>query len=704
MVFKTQLATMGVVVLAISGTLPTVSEQAFAQVTKCYLDDRGRIVTRRRPGYKEVDCPQINQNQDTATESTTGTTTGTPATTQAPAAPVPDQPITEGASSVFFKEVKPGSPSEELPPATTTDQQIQSPAQTGLFQLPSRNATQIISSDGTVTTVQELQAPPNPVSPIPKPTLADYQPSEPVPDRWKIVDSLGNLMTGMPTGFSDSLIDPYNRNRIKGDTPVGLGDDWFFNVIGISDTVLELREVPTPVGSSSSGSAGDLDVFGGSSQSIFSQTFAAEFVYYKGDTVFRPPDYEYRFTPAFNYNYVDLQPIQGVNADPARGDTRADRHLGIQAAFFDKHLRNVSDRYDFDSFRIGIQPFSSDFRGFLFQDNQFGARLFGNRDDNFYQYNLAWFRRIEKDTNSGLNDIGKGLRDDDVFIANIYKQDYPVKGFISQASVIYNRNREDNEFYFDENDFIQRPASIGREVPRKYDVVYLGANGDGHFDRLNLTTSAYLALGKGTPGVFVDESVDIQAFFGAAELSIDYDWIRPRISFLYASGDDDPLDDKATGYDAIFETPQFAGSDTSYWNRQPVPLVGGGRVTLSGRNAILNSLRSSKEEGQSNFTNPGLILAGVGVDMDLTPELRFSVNLNSLHFVTTEVLELVRNQADIGNHIGLDTSVSIQYRPLMSQNIVLRASYANLVAGSGFDDLFPSENSGYFLFNATLNY
>ena len=92
------------------------------------------------------------------------------------------------------------------------------------------------------------------------------------------------------------------------------------------------------------------------------------------------------------------------------------------------------------------------------------------------------------------------------------------------------------------------------------------------------------------------------------------------------------------------------------------------------------------------------------MDMDILPELRFSANLNSLHFATTEVLELARNQADIDTHIGLDFSLSLTYRPLNSQNIVFRASYANLIPGSGFDALFPSENSGYFLFNATLNY
>jgi hypothetical protein len=64
----------------------------------------------------------------------------------------------------------------------------------------------------------------------------------------------------------------------------------------------------------------------------------------------------------------------------------------------------------FDSIRVGIQPFNADFRGFLFQDNQLGVRLFGDRDANRWQYNIAYFQRLEKDTNSGLNDLGEKVR------------------------------------------------------------------------------------------------------------------------------------------------------------------------------------------------------------------------------------------------------------------------------------------------------
>ncbi|MDT0633498.1 hypothetical protein [Spectribacter hydrogenoxidans] len=527
---------------------------------------------------------------------------------------------------------------------------------------------------------------------LPAPSEDDYTTAVAVPDRWRIVDSLG---------YEQNWWDPYNRNTLKADTPIH--DDWFFNITAISDTVYEDREVPTPVGVQSTRSAGDLDLLGGTSQQQLLQNLAVELVYYKGNTVFKPPDYEFRFTPVFNYNYTRLDEILNTNVDPANGNTRNDGFVGLQTAFIDVHLRNVSTRYDFDSIRVGIQPFNADFRGFLFQDQPFGVRLFGTRDNNIFQYNLAWFRRLEKDTNSGLNDPTTSLREDDVFVANLYWQDAIKLGHFLQFTALYNRNRED-DFFFDKNGFIQRPASIGFEVPRGYDVGYLGFNTDGHLGRLNLTTSLYYAFGEQDRAPFTGEKSDINAWFGAAELSFDQDWMRWRASLLYGSGDDDPFDDEETGFDAVLENPLFAGADTSYWIRQAVPLIGGGRVTLSQRNGVLNNLRSSREHGQSNFTNPGILLFGLGADFDLLPELRLSFNANHLRFDHTEVLEVARQQANIDEDIGLDLSASVIYRPLMSQNIVLRLSYAELQPGDGYEELFGGGNQRYLLFNATLTY
>lgn len=529
---------------------------------------------------------------------------------------------------------------------------------------------------------------------VPSPLGAPSPDIVPVPDRWRIVDAL----------YGVNLWDPYNRNVLKGDRPVRNGDE-FFSVTAISDTVLQTQRSPTPVGLQSTERPGSNDVFGNSRQEVFVETLLVELVYLKGNTVFRPPDYEFRLTPAFQYNRVDLEETLALNVDPRRGTRRSDRHFGLQAAFYDYHLRDVSEHYDFDSVRVGIQPMTADFRGFLFNDVPLGVRLFGTRKNNVFQYNLGLFRRLEKDTNSGLNDLGESPRKDDVFIANLYWQDLGTLGLTSQFAFLYNRNREDGEFYFDRNGFIARPASFGDERPRRYDVGYFGYSVDGHIDRLNVSGSAYYAAGREKNGAFSSAPSDIRAAFAAAELSMDFSWVRPRLSLLYASGDSDPFDDRSEGFDAVFENPLFAGADTSYWIRQSVPLVGGGRVALSGRNGLLNSLRSSKEQGQSNFVNPGLHLVGAGVDLDLTPELRLSFNANGLWFDATEVLEVARQQPDIPRHIGTDVSAALIWRPYMTQNVVMRLSYAALLPGSGYRSLNPDQGRPHSLLaNLILTY
>ena len=186
---------------------------------------------------------------------------------------------------------------------------------------------------------------------------------------------------------------------------------------------------------------------------------------------------------------------------------------------------------------------------------------------------------------------------------------------------------------------------------------------------------------------------------------MDFDWIRPRLSFLYGSGDDDPFDDKSTGFDAIFENPQFAGADTSYWIRQAVPLIGGGRVALSGRNAVLASLRSSKDEGQSNFVNPGIWLVGIGADFDVLPELRAVAELElDLVRQHRRFSKLPATKAPSTRQLGRTFRSSLTYRPMMTQNIVLRTSYAQLFAGDGFEDLYPDDDPGYFMFNLVLTF
>ncbi len=181
------------------------------------------------------------------------------------------------------------------------------------------------------------------------------------------------------------------------------------------------------------------------------------------------------------------------------------------------------------------------------------------------------------------------IRKDYLAVANFYAQDFPVPGFTSEATAIYNWNREGDEIHLDENGFPARPALLGDDRGRDYDVVYLGYSGDGHFGDVNLTVTGYGELGQDRNNIFTDVPADISGYFFAAEPSMDFDWIRVRLSGLYASGDDNPYDNHEGGFDAIFENPQFAGADTSYWIRQSIPFVGGGRdIFLNSRNGVLN--------------------------------------------------------------------------------------------------------------------
>lgn len=519
-----------------------------------------------------------------------------------------------------------------------------------------------------------------------------------VPDRWRLMQALG---------FKFPLYDPYNQNPLKGDLPVlkNLGEDIFFNLGVISDTLLEYRRLPTPVAGQIAIRPGADDIFGQGRQAVFVENLIVSLGLIKGDTTFRPPDYEFRFVPVFNFNRARVQEAGALRIDPSAGTTRTDNFVGVQELFADVHLRNVSERYDFDSLRVGIQPFTNDFRGFLFQDSPFGVRLFGNRDNNQFQYNLAWFRRFEKDTNSGLNAVGKGLRKDDVYIANLYRQDWPVLGFTSQFSLVHNRNDEKEKTY-DTNGFLVRPAFVGDLREHSYQVTYLGYNGDGHFGPWNLSTSAYLALGKDEHNPIAQKSQKIRAGFFASELSRDFNWVRLRGNLLLTSGDKDPFDNTATGFDAIFENPQFAGSDTSFFIRQALPLIGGGGVALAGRNSVIPSLRSSKDEGQSNFVNPGISLIGAGADFDITPELRIFTNVSYLRFMDTSSLALLRNQAMPSSSIGVDYSVGFHWRPFFNQNMIINGSAAVLKPSSGLKALYGEKQGDLYsvVLNAVLTF
>ena len=70
-------------------------------------------------------------------------------------------------------------------------------------------------------------------------------------------------------------------------------------------------------------------------------------------------------------------------------------------------------------------------------------------------------------------------------------------------------------------------------------------------------------LGHDSFNELAGRPVGINAQMVAVELSLDKDWIRYRVSAFYASGDKDPRDGTARGFDSIFDNPNFGGASSA---------------------------------------------------------------------------------------------------------------------------------------------
>ena len=216
------------------------------------------------------------------------------------------------------------------------------------------------------------EAGPSSVRPIPTQTSPDFVP---ILDRWRL---------GMPDWnryerpIKDAPFergrwwDPYNQSVLKGDYPI-IGQKYFFVLSAISDSLLEFRRIPLPSNVSAS-EPRRAEFFGPGDQLYFNQNFIVSLEFFKGDTSFRPRDWELRVTPVFNVNYLDARNTGVVDVDVRQGTTRLDSQVTLQELFVEYHLGDLSPNYDFVASRVGIQPFTSDFRGFIFSDDNLGGR------------------------------------------------------------------------------------------------------------------------------------------------------------------------------------------------------------------------------------------------------------------------------------------------------------------------------------------
>lgn len=560
----------------------------------------------------------------------------------------------------------------------------------------------------------------------------------PVPSRWRVPFMQWKRYDAIKTEtpYSDPTLHlwhPYKQSLLKGDAPI-IGQDIFLNLTAATLTEFEAHRVPTPSGVSSA-RPGSAEFYGQGEQYVVQHymSFGAEL--FKGETSFKPVHWAIKVQPVFNINYVhtretgtiapdprgidrgpnppppnpgaisnpgDVSGVIDTGLDPAGGSfvgqkhtTRTKDFFALQEYFGEVHLGDLSENYDFFAVRAGNQGLNTDFRGFIFNDVNLGARIFGNYDNNRLQYNAAFFEMREKDTFSDLNTFDQ--RNQHVFVANAYRQDFLWPGYTAQLS--FHANLDDADRQYDRAGNVVRPTPIGTVADHGLKAYYLGWAGDGHIGRWNVSHAFYQALGTDDFNGLAGQPADIDARMFALELSYDRDWVRYKASFFYASGDDNAEDNHANGFDSILDNPNFTGGPFSYYVRQGFNL-GGSAVALKQRNSLIPNLRTSKTQGQANFVNPGVFLGGLGMDMDLTPKLRSFMNVNYVRLVETDPIKTALLTDKVDNELGWDLSLGVTYRPFLTDNLVLAAGFGAFLPGRGYKDIYKRSTDPVSNFNS----
>ena len=486
------------------------------------------------------------------------------------------------------------------------------------------------------------------------------------PDRWKFqfpVMERYSPPSKMPW-IVGSPLDPYNQNKTKGDFPVFGSSSLFMNANLQLNSAANPRQVAagTPT-----------------NQVFFNNNFVGGLELFRGDTVFQPKSWAIRGTVVGNFNALN---VNSTNT--------TERTYGVEEAFVEKRLAVLNTTFDFVSIRGGMQNFNSDFRGYVFVDNQLGVRLFGNARSNRDQYNVAYFAMRDRDPVSQLHSFDN--RDQTVVIANYFVQDFATKGYTAMFNVHVNR---------DQKTFANQQTLAGQTGALQ--ATYVGFHGDGKWGPWSISHAFYEAIGKDDDNRIAHQltgktaPVDINAQMAAVEISRDADWKRFRGSLFYASGDDRSDPTKAKGFDGITDNPNLAGGQFMFWDQQ-ASKVTGLPVVLSEKFSLLPNLRS-KFTDRSNFVNPGLVLLNGGVDLRLSPSLKVVTNVSYLRFADATVLQqLLKQQNRAGfedTAIGWDIGAGAKYRPFVNENMFIVLGFSTLTPRGGLATALGSDSRLY---------
>ncbi len=460
--------------------------------------------------------------------------------------------------------------------------------------------------------------------------LKPWQPQ----DRWRVskysARSLRNRWrvldaTGVPVP-RPSIFDPYNQNPLKGDFPV-LGQNTFMVFTGVA----------TPASAFSSQNNAAIQA---------NSNFVTALEFFHGSTVFKPKDWSLKASANAKLDFIDANKNQNIDLLELFGEVK---------------LFDVGDNFDFTSLRAGIQGFASDFDGFIFKDVNLGAQLFGELRQNRHQWALAYFDRLNK----GGSVADFNLLGQQVFAASLFWEDIFKPGFKTVFSFLYNRDRA-----VDENNL---------------DVFYLGFASAGNFGRFEFNPTFNFAFGTEGFNPIAQSETTVTAFLAGMELAYVKNHRNYRTAAFVASGDGNPNDDQATGFDSINDNIALFGAGNSF--------IIGATQFFTNANSFLPSNRT---EGISNFVNPGMVLLNLGLDLVLTPKTFFQFDANNFRFLNTSSLENV-DERQVGNEIV----AALNYRVFLNENFIFQLGGSAFFPAAGGEQVL-GDGSTVFTAKAAL--
>ena len=159
-----------------------------------------------------------------------------------------------------------------------------------------------------------------------------------------------------------------------------------------------------------------------------------------------------------------------------------------------------------------------------------------------------------------------------------------------------------------------------------------------------------------------------------AGVEIEYpsDYMNYRGAVFITSGDSDPSDDKAKGFDSINDNVNLFGAGNSF-------VVGGGQFGTR-NNSFIPSFRQLGT--QANFINPGMLLANLGMDVIFTPKLFFETNFNYFQFLQSAIPAGAGVTILDSKSLGFEVNGAFNYRVFLNENVILQA---------GLNAFFPQD-------------